>query len=295
MGKRNEIDFIGIGSAKSGSSWVAKMLEKHPDILFSAQKSKKELRFFNTAGDHDYIKDNFNNFNKGINWYLNQFPDPAPSKIRGEFSISYLTDKEAPKNIKKYFSDIKIIAVLRNPTDMIYSLYWFSRATIETKVPDSFEELVDKHIFLDRGKYYKHLKRYFKLFPKENIHIILHDDLKKSPEKVLKKLYKFLNINSNYLPPDYSKRINTAKFTRFPIIQSVLSNLMNLLKKTKLIDNVQKYNFFEKIYVAYAKFNLKKADYPKMKIKTRKKLNCYYKKDIKKLEKLINVNLSDWR
>ncbi len=43
-----KVDFIGVGAAKCGTTWVASLLENHPQINFSSTKTTKELNFFNS-------------------------------------------------------------------------------------------------------------------------------------------------------------------------------------------------------------------------------------------------------
>jgi hypothetical protein len=130
------IDFIGIGAAKCGTTWLAKCLEEHPDILMSSGKSKKELLFFNNSESVDKFRDEkVSYFDKGYSWYLKQFPDPEIGKIRGEFTTLYLTDTDAAKRIKEFNPNVKIIAILRNPINMINSTHWFRKTGIDNKIP----------------------------------------------------------------------------------------------------------------------------------------------------------------
>ncbi len=163
--KKDKIDFIGIGAAKSGSSWIAACLSEHPQINVPADKS---LFFFNAEYGNEYKKDNWTNYYKGVDWYLKHFDSMEAGKIRGEFGVSYLNDPVACKRIKKHFPETKILVTLRNPSDMVYSLYWYADSTVEIEVPETFEKAVKEEFYLDRGKYQKHLKRYYKKFPKKN-------------------------------------------------------------------------------------------------------------------------------
>ena len=121
--KNTKIDFIGIGAPKCGSTWVSKCLEEHPEILFSASKTRKELRFFNHA---NFLPDVYESYihidkyeEKGLKWYYEQFPNNESGIIKGEFSTLYLFDEQAPNRIMKHFPDVKILVTLRQPVDMI--------------------------------------------------------------------------------------------------------------------------------------------------------------------------------
>ena len=51
MDKNQKIDFMGIGIGKSGTTWIAKCLNEHPEICIS---NPKEPHFF--FNDEEYKK-----------------------------------------------------------------------------------------------------------------------------------------------------------------------------------------------------------------------------------------------
>ena len=38
------IDFIGIGTGKSGTTWLAEILRQHPDIYYPAKRKEKNCQ-----------------------------------------------------------------------------------------------------------------------------------------------------------------------------------------------------------------------------------------------------------
>lgn len=85
---KNEImlrpTFIGIGAMKCATTWVSECLRYHPEVFMS---SPKEIHYFSY------------NYNKNLDWYLEHFKKAKGYKVRGEFSVSYLPDHEAPRKI----------------------------------------------------------------------------------------------------------------------------------------------------------------------------------------------------
>lgn len=287
-----KIDFIGIGVAKSGTTWVAECLEEHPEILFPGQK---ELFFFNKKPAYLFYDEKLTNHHKGIQWYLNQFPEPQKNKIMGEFATNYYNDPDAAKEIKKHFPNIKIIAILRNPVNMLYSLYWYGKAAVRTQMPESFEKMVDEGLYLERGLLYKHLKKFYDHFPKNNIHIILLDDVKTKSKKVLKNLYEFLEVDPNFKPSILDKKSNPALKVRYPIIDKFSHGIIAILDKLNLQKQVRVLITSDFLYNIYKKINLTRGSNPPMKHKTRNRLIKYYKEDLNKLEQLIDRDLSAWK
>ncbi len=308
----NKIDFIGIGFEKCGSTWISKCLQKHPQVLFSAQKTRKEIAFFSEKNTKKRIKRNIaanwekeSNYNKGIDWYLKQFPAAQKKKIRGEFSPGYIRSKKALKRIKKHFPDAKIIIAIRNPIDMLYSLYWYRKQSVRVRVDYEFNQAVKndewKKLNAKKGKYYKHLKNAFDIFPQKNIYIVFFDDIKNKPKKVVREMYEFLKIDTNFVPSVIHKKVNPSKQIQHPKIKSFLYKIakwMSDRKNTLLPDFIDWLFEKKRLYKIYQKIitfpKTKATGYPKMQKETRIKLINYYHKDVEKMVSLINKDLSRW-
>ncbi len=297
MSKNNEVDFIGIGAGKAGSTWVAKCLSGHPEICMAPQK---EIRFFNSSNykaedGGDYAKNNFSNYKRGVDWYLEQFP-VQNEKIKGEFSPNYWMDAEAHSRIKRHFPNVKLIIVLRNPVEKVYSLYNWWKESIDVEVSPTFKESIDNDEFvLDKGLYYKHLKKFFDVFNYNKMHVIIHDDIKNNPKGVMRRLYRFLDVNQDVELSIFNKKINSAIKTKRPLLGKCCKLSLNLIRKCKLNSLADKIVWNSKIYKIYAKLNLTKSKYKKMDEESRFKLKKYFRSDIENLEKLIDRDLSMWK
>ena len=104
-------------------------------------------------------------------------------KAIGEASPIYLHNDQAPGRIKHYISDVRLIAVLRDPVERAYSAYlhqvrdgreWLSfpealRAE-EERVAD---EWAPGWRYKLVGFYHRHLTRYYELFGEERIRVYL--------------------------------------------------------------------------------------------------------------------------
>jgi hypothetical protein len=215
--------------------------------------------------------------------------------VRGEFGVSYLQDPEAPKRIKKHFPNTKILITLRNPVDMLYSLYWYNVNTVEARMPKTFEKAVNEEWCLDRGNYSKYVDRFYKLFPKKNIHIVIFDDIKDNPRKVVEGLYEFLAVDKSFLPSVLGRRVYSSIGHRIKLFKK----LGYLFFKTLRIFGLEKVRRFildnPIFYSVYYSLNVVSKKYPKMSAKMRRNLKAYYKKDIEKLENLLDRDLSVWK
>jgi len=288
-----KIDFIGIGAAKSGTSWIAQCLREHPEVNFSI---KKELSFFNKQKGI-YSTDIEWHYPKGIEWYRKHFKN-NPEKITGEFTTDYIYDKNSPILIRQNFPNVKIIVCLRNPVEMVYSEYWWYKGIFKLENAANFEEaLKSQPQYVDRAKYYCQLRRYFDNFDKDNIHIIIYDDIKHKPEEVIKNLYSFLGVDANFIPESLCKKVNSSRKARYEALTKVFS-IVTIMQKYKL-DFVfipfKKIGLYQQMLTLYIKLNSKNFKYPEMDCGTRKYLKEVFREDINKTEQLINIFLDIWK
>jgi hypothetical protein len=283
-----KIDFIGVGTGRSGTTWISNILERHPDILFSSQKSNKELYFFNGTYSRKYEPDLDSHFELGFEWYFKQFPKNKNGKIRGEFCPAYLFDPYSHTRIKQSFPKAKIIIALRNPADRLYSVYWYCKAAVVAKVPDNFEKMADDKEYLNRIRYYPNLKKYYDCFTAKNIHVILQRNILNKPQVEIKKLCQFLEVKNVELPQLARKKINSGVKTRLNFIKKIGYWLFHH-------DGPWKNLFYnKKLFNIYRRLNTKSFNKPPMKKETRQKLLNFFKEDIIKTQELIDQDLSHW-
>ena len=286
-----KLDFIGIGAQRSGTTWLYEMLKQHPQINFGR---KKEIEFFNDKAS-SYVKKIDKNYQKGLKWYKKQL-DPKEDKISGEISNNYMFDPVCAERIHKDFPDVKIIAVLRDPVERAYSQYKFANQKIH--IADSFEDALEIYDeFVERGMYYKQLKRYYDNFPKKNIFVILLDEIKDNPEGVLKGVEFFLGVRT-FIPTKIREIVNPTIVAKSRKISKTLSKVQNI-KSTRfgrllwrckitrwMIDIVGR---------QVISANSREGKIEMMKYYTKIMLRSRLKGDIDKLEKLIGKDLSRWK
>jgi hypothetical protein len=300
MAKIRKIDFIGIGAAKCATTWVYRCLLEHPEVCGPYEK---ELNFFSTR-DHPLFKDSQDKrkilYNKGMKSYLEYFSHCCSNSVKGEFSVSYISDPGSAKLIKDNFPDIKIIVILRDPVERAHSFYWFAKDFMLREKNKTFEDALKNNpeIYIDWGMYYEQLKPYFDLFPKENIGIFFVDDLKKDSINFMREIYKFLGVDVEFIAPSNQKKENSSSKVRYKFIRKILDYFVGLLYKFKLnfvLSIFKKIGLRKAIHFFHYKINVSKTKKPKLKTKTEKKLRNIFRKDIENLEEMIEVNLNSWK
>lgn len=288
------VDFIGIGVEKAGTTWLADCLRRHENIYIP---EIKEIFFFNDYDPHFLTVKNLR-YMRGIDWYKRQFINHRDKRV-GEFSPTYLYSAVTAQRIKKHFPETKIIVVLRDPVLRAFSQFVHDKRLGVIK-EETFENALEKYDnYFEKGLYYKHLIPYLKLFDRDNILVLLLDDINKNPQKVLRQTYQFLGLkNISFKPPNLNKKVNRARQARLHFLNHFMIQSEYFLRQ-KNLDLVR--NLLEKTGLRNMALKLRDINskplknYPKLKKETSEKLRKLYLKDITKLEKLIGRNLGNWK
>lgn len=288
------IDFIGIGAAKSGTTWLADALRQHPDIFIP---EKKELRYFYKTELHTQIP-NYR-YEKPISWYHSFFKQADPDKVKGEISPHYFVASDAVENIYRYNQNIKIIAALRNPVERLVSdyNYWIQIGKIP---PMPFSEVIDKYpIILKHGLYFENLSRYYEKFSHSNIKIVLFDDLKSNAISLYSEILNFLNVKES-IPDLLHKKVNKTRQNRIPMLNYLIELSRRFIYKNNLlflrpvlrntgISPLAEFirDHLNTTAIDRQKFRLNSDNYSM--------LHDCYSDDVCRLEKLIDRDLSTWK
>jgi hypothetical protein len=216
-----KIDFLVVGTAKSGTTTLHELIKNHPQI--SVPKAK-EVPFFN---DDELYK-------KGLDWYLKQHFNKTNHKSRwGTVTPQYTyyrgghSPASTAKRIKQTLPNVKIAVILRHPIERTFSHFKTSvRRSNETRTfeeaiqellsdpkklaKDRQKEWTSSNLFLFASEYGKVLDPYFKEFGKSNVLVLYFEDLKENPGKVLNEFFRFIGVRQNYKPNTIRKQYNAG-------------------------------------------------------------------------------------
>jgi hypothetical protein len=294
MGK--PIDFICVGTQKAGTTTLHDVLKKHPNIYLP---ERKEAHFF----DMD------ERFDKGLDWWMGTFfQGDKTNKKTGVFTPEYLYLQNVPERIKNTLGDgLKVIVILRQPTKRAYSHYLMSkRRGFET---EDFKYALQKESYrlkentyfnsnhfsyLDRGLYYNQLKRYIDTFGKENVKVfIFENDIIKNIESTLKTIQEFIHVPYEVL--ETAIKSNQASEPKLKWLRSIIFNKNNPVKKL-FSHLLLKEDFKFKVASKINAINQKPTKSDKLTSQEIQKItNTYFIEDIKKVEQLLNIDLSLWK
>jgi hypothetical protein len=214
-GKRPRLpNFLIVGAAKSGTTSLASHLSKHPQVYVPPAK---ELYFF----ERDEL------WEKGPDWYAEQFADAGDALAVGEATPSYMFYPWSVERIALVLPGVRAIVCLRDPVDRAYShyLHWSDRMWFE---PRSFAQAVEDELaagadeiamhdprrsppyfaYLARGKYLLQLERLAATLGRDSVHVLLLEDLQADPRGTFSAVCGFLGVDTEVDVPDLGSREN---------------------------------------------------------------------------------------
>lgn len=298
---KKEVDFIGIGTIKSGTSFLADLLMQHPDVLWA---SKKEVNYFNKFE----VTGNINPYsNLPLSFYYSFFKEKNNLDIKqGEFSPIYIYDKNTLIRIKKIFPQIKVLVAIRNPVQRAYSHYWYSINFTKIIPKDiSFDKALTQYPFLlELGLYSSMIRNTISTFSPENTLILTFDQLINNTAESIRSTYNFIGVSTDFSPSikkvNESKQVKNVmldklygfpgKVKNFLLEKEILSEpAFQVILKSRLYNwiNYKKYNAIDK--------NVESFNKPRMQKETKDFLYSFYYEDVIKLEHLTGFDLAAWK
>jgi hypothetical protein len=295
-------NFLVIGAAKAGTSSLFSYLGQHPDVFISGTK---EPNYFAVAGTHvNFTGPGDRIINEtsvtDLRLYEGLFRSARGEAAIGEASTLYLYLPTAPPRIRQMQPGMRLIAILREPAERAYSSYLHMARDGREPVA-SFEDALkeeDARVeanweplwhYTRLGFYYGQLKRYYDLFPPEQIRVCLYDDFERNPGDVVRSLFSFLGVDPSF-EPDMSVRHKVAGTPRSAALHALLSqpNPAKSVAK-RLLPNALR----GRLYAALMRSNIvphKEELCPE----TRDALRRLYAADVERLACLIRRDLSEW-
>ena len=177
-------DYIGIGAGRSGTTSLHWALKEHPELR---EFRGKEMHFWDKKAK-----------NRPVSWYISRFRGKGSRKA-GEVTPMYYRMPHLPSLLKKHLPGVKLLLLLRNPIDALFSDY--RRGIHRRPFPEDFPTHVDRFFdgegsdeFIARRYYDLHLEPWLKEFPREQMWIVQSEKLWEDPSSVLATLWDFLGV-----------------------------------------------------------------------------------------------------
>ena len=304
-------DFMIIGAAKSGTSSLCSYLASHPGIGIC---EPKEPNFFSFYG-HQHLYEDQSDLARKIellNYDFDEYQElfcAMNQNMVGEASTGYVYYADSViENIKELYGDrveqLKLILLLRNPVDKVFSHYqMFVKWGVEKR---GFSKVIDDELageldsntptYLDFALYSQKLSRFQEEFGRQ-LKVYLYDELRDEQSRVVDDCLRFLGgyriqdlpdeildtkQNVGGIPAGRSGRLIYRTLVRGNRYNRFLGRLMPASIRYHLRDALRSV-YQTRLSV---KQSLPNAD--------RQRLIDFYQNDIEETARILNFDLSHW-
>jgi hypothetical protein len=205
-------NFLIVGAPKCGTTSLYQYLRQHPAVYMSPLK---EPRYFPSFG---VLPGDLRVRNRAE--YEQLFDGATTEHAIGEASPHYLHAPEAAERIFAELPNVKIVVAVRNPADRAFSSYLgrVRRGREKRSVEDALQP---GNYYFDASLYSDALARYFAIFGRSRVKVLLFDDLARDTAATLRDVCAFLDI-----PPsaviDTDTRHNVGFMPRWPALDTIV-------------------------------------------------------------------------
>jgi hypothetical protein len=289
-------NFFIVGAPKCGTTAMSHFLRQHPEVAVGA----KEVYYFGAdlgfpvrpASEAEYVR--------------RVAAAEGVTRV-GETSVFYLQSRTAPEEIRAFDPDAAIIAMLRNPVEMVYSLH-SQLVYVDSEDIRDFETALGadddrragrrrpRHPVIARcgyretGRYSEHLARYFDVFGRGRVHTVIHEDLRADPQGTFAGVCAFLGVDPT-VRPEFAA-INPHKRARSRIVQRVLQHPPEVVRQ--LAHALPVATLRREVATVAGRLNTSYEPRPPMRDGLRRQLRAEFAPEVASLSELLGRDLTGW-
>jgi len=294
-------NFFIVGAPKCGTTALSYYLRQHPQIFFC---SPKEPHYFATE---------FPGYRAVTSEadYLGLFGAAEPyHKAIGEGSVYYLYSGLALERIRRFNPDARVIVMLRNPVDLVYSLHaqlLYSRNESERDFARAWalqgdrahgrhlpRRCQDPKVLLYRyvGLLGQQCERLLEIFPRTQVQFVVGEEFSGRTAEIYREVLHFLGVE-----PDgrvHFERINESKSHRVRLLGDLTQKpplrLVRAAARCKEFLGVERL----RILPVLRRLNCRVRARPSLDGVVRSRLADEFRDDTLRLAALIGRDLSHW-
>lgn len=193
-----DLDFIFVGTPKSGSTWLFDTLREHPEASLLASKSSG---FFETHKPGS------------LDDYRTLLERECKNRVIGEIAHDAYLYPDTAARLRVAFPKVRIFICLREPGDFAESiLKWWRTHT--DRFGGSVAEMEAHPFFRRQTDYVGSLAPFFQLFPKGQVRTFFFDELSEDPARFYREVCGFIGIDPNFVPVSLRTIVNPARAPR---------------------------------------------------------------------------------
>jgi len=282
------IDAMIVGVQKAGTSSLLGYLAQHPAIL-THETAELDYFVYDQAYESRRIAD-----------YFDRTPDPNQVVLAKSATVFHTP--VAVSRLYEHNPNCKLIIMLRNPVERAYSSFQWARSnglenlsTFEDAVWEGVARFSDSRSkrncdYLSTGLYAKWIHGIYARFSRNQVTIVLLEDLKESPAKICRELYHFLGVAPGF-EANVDRVFNPASEPRSQLIQKMLRSRT---RSKRLINALLPTDTRKAIAKKIEHINTRRAPNRPLQDETRQRLVEYYSEPNRELGELIGRQLDHW-
>jgi hypothetical protein len=256
-----------VGAPKCATSTVAAWLGAHPQLFVAPGK---ELKYFDA------------NHHRGLEWYRSLFAAAGPGRRAGEATPEYLLDDRALDRMRAEVPSARLVVLLREPVERLWSQYWFFRAmgvdvrrlertlAAERRHPDRTPRNVPIG-YLRASRYGDRIAAVLDRFPRDQLLVEFYDDVRDRPDEVWLRLLRHLGVDDAPRPVDVPDE-KVGRAPRFAFAQWLTLHV--------LLGRVP-----EQTLRRFRRWNLRPGGYPAIPLDLAQRLHDEFAPDLDELER----------
>ncbi len=226
---RRRPDWIGVGVQRSGTTFVQRCLEAHPEI----GKPTNGLHFFSREASYNPEIEEVDPFD--FEWYERQLGRFADKASVGEYSVTYGFEEHrerAADAICARYPDVKILIVMRDPVARAVSEYGKLRQALDIPKKTTIAEFIDtQKQAIGRGRYAPLLETWLARLPRDQIHIKVFEDMRADHDAYVASLYEFLGVDASFRPEQGNP--NPSRPIKYDVVEKAIWTVQSAMRPLK--------------------------------------------------------------
>jgi hypothetical protein len=192
-------DYVGVGTARSGTSWWDSLVNAHPRASRAAE-TPKEVHFFDSLWRSELSE-------ADVARYHAFFARPE-GHLSGEWTPGYMLDVWTPRLLRQAAPDARLLVLLRDPVERFRS----GRTLAENRFTVGSTARAAANAAFNRGIYADQLQRLFNVFPREQVLVLQYERCVAEPAAELRRTYEFIGLEPE-IPEglDVGGRVNESR------------------------------------------------------------------------------------
>jgi hypothetical protein len=191
-------DYVGVGTARSGTTWWDALIQAHPRVS-RLPRTPKEVHFFDERWtglrDSDDIA------------YHRYFARPE-GQLSGEWTPGYMLDVWTPPLLRQVAPNARLLVLLRDPVERFRS----GRTLAENRLTVGSTARAAANAAFNRGLYADQLLRLWAAFPREQVLVLQYERCVDETAIQLQRTYGFIGLEPEVPSSvDLSRRVNESR------------------------------------------------------------------------------------